>query len=219
MAIGDHRRRRRAALVCSIVAGAALAAVILTGWRQASALVLSCASFPPTASATSLQQSLGSPDVDSTSVPLGETEGDMVPATVLFPHVTSRRIEIVWKDRAARRNPRYVWLRGRPTVWKTPQGITIGTSLHELERMNGHAFHLAGFAFDMAGAVTSWDGGRLTALSSSDCKVRVWAASVDARGARSKWYHQVQGDRDFSSGHPAMQALNPRVSQLRMDFR
>jgi hypothetical protein len=30
----------------------------------------------------------------------------------------------------------------------------------------------------------------------------------------TKDYNQVRGDRSFSSGHPAMRALNPRVSSI-----
>ena len=209
---------RRPSIRWSVFA-AATAAVSLGGWAGPRRLVLTCNSFPPAASAASLQRSFGSPDVDTTSVPLGDTEGDMLPATVLFPHDPMRRIEIVWKDRNALQYPRYVWLNRAPTAWRTSQGITIGTSLRELERLNRGPFHLAGFAFDESGAVTSWDGGRLMALAGSTCDVRVWLDSLgDSNAADSKWYKQVVGDRDFSSRDPAMQALNPRVSRLQIVY-
>jgi hypothetical protein len=36
----------------------------------------------------------------------------------------------------------------------------------------------------------------------------------DASAIGAPEYRQVVGDRVFSSGHPAMQALNPRVYQI-----
>jgi hypothetical protein len=197
-----------------------LAAVLgVAGTRQRSPLVIGCDAFAPTASLASLQRRFGSAEVGADSVPLGETEGDLVPATVLFPNQPGRRIEIVWKDRTARQSPRYVLLAHGPTEWRTPQGMTIGTSLRGLERLNGRPFHLAGFGFDGSGAVTSWDGGRLAALAGAACRLRVNVDSLGAaRTAGSTWYRQVLGDRVFSSGHPAMQALNPRVSKLLLEY-
>jgi|ERR1019366_9228352 hypothetical protein len=188
--------------------------------HSASPLTLSCGAFAPTASVKSLQLEFGSPDVATDSLPLGATEGDMVPATELFPHDPRRRIAIVWHDTAGRRTPRFVQLRHGPTDWKTPEGITIGTSLRELEQLNGRPFHLAGFAFDGSGAVTSWDGGKLISLSAGSCRLVMFVNSLGRLGpAAQRQYDQVSGDRDFSSGHPAMQALNPRVSEILLQYQ
>jgi hypothetical protein len=204
------------ATIASCVIGA-MATVIAA--RASSPLVLSCDAFPPNASSAELQLAFGSAESGSDSLPLGASEGDMVPSTVLFPRDPTRRIQIVWKDRTSKRSPRFVQVSRGPTEWKTPQGITIGTSLRELERLNGRPFHLAGFAFDGSGMVTSWDGGRLAPPRAALCAIRI---SVDSFGvldsAGSRWYRQVVGDRVFSSGHPAMQALNPRVSDLLLQY-
>ncbi|MGH9423225.1 MAG: hypothetical protein ACRD3J_24835, partial [Thermoanaerobaculia bacterium] len=181
---------------------------------------LSCDAFAPTASSASLQRVLGNPETAADSLPLGETEGDMLPATIFFPHDPLRRIAIVWRDTIAKRTPRYVWLSHGASAWRTRQGISVGTSLRTLERLNGRPFRLAGFAFDGSGSVTSWEGGRLATLSTGTC----WfGMRIDSLGplspAERRSYQQVIGDRIFSSGHPAMQSLNPRVSLIVLEYQ
>jgi hypothetical protein len=62
----------------------------------------------------------------------------------------------------------------------------------------------------------SWSGGVLEKLSSEPCELRARLSPGDISGevALHKWSRQVGGERQFSSGHPAMQALNPAVYEL-----
>jgi hypothetical protein len=62
----------------------------------------------------------------------GEADAEV---TVLFPSVPERRLSIQWKDLKARRNPGHVTIAGRSS-WSVA-GVTIGTSLVDLERLNG----------------------------------------------------------------------------------
>jgi len=101
-----------------------------------------------------------------------------------------------------------------PGAWKTAEGIATGTSLLQLEKLNGHAFHLAGFAWDYSGTVTSWDGGRLAPLRVGGVKLSLDPGPRLEPALARKLYEQVQGDGFFPSSHPAMQALNPRVSLI-----
>lgn len=180
---------------------------------------LSCSLLEPTASIQSIKTTFGTDDIAADSLPLGDTEGDWLPATVVFAHDARRRIAIVWKDTVAKRMPRFIRVSG-PTDWRTSEGITIGTSLKELEHLNGKPFHLAGFAFDESGAVTSWDGGKLESLSTPSCGLSMHVNPADSLGpADRKLYEQVQGDSIFSSSHRAMQGLNPRVSDLLIAYR
>lgn len=143
----------------------------------------------------------------------------MVPATVLFPSVPNRRIEVVWRSGDPGRGPHYVRLRGHATDWRTNEGVSIGTSLRQLERLNGGSFHLAGFAFDEAATVSSWDGGRLHSYSDERCRLIVRLDSLAPLNSQQRaLYKRVIGDRDFSSAYPAMQALNPRVAELLLEF-
>jgi len=191
-------------------------AIWATGFgRQAGpALPLSCETFLPTVSLTQLKTTFPAADVGRDSVPLGATEGDMVPATVLFAKDPARSVQIVWKDTATHTQPRYVRVARRPTRWRTPDGITVGTSLRDLERLNGRPFRLAAFGFDGSGSVTSWNGGRLSKPTQGSCQLHIYVDSFTAAGLRSAHFRTVIGEREFSSATRAMHVLNPRVSTL-----
>ena len=139
----------------------------------------------------------------------------MTEGTVLFAKDANARLEISWRDAAARRQPvviRRLASRGR---WHTSSGITLGTDLKTIERLNGRPFTLAGLAFDAQGTVMSWRGGRLEADDSAECHLAMRLRVESSRGKTSaSLERQVRGDSAFSSGHPAMQALNPTVYEL-----
>jgi hypothetical protein len=191
------------------------AAVVLSADREAPRLMLSCETFPPAVSLAEVQASFSVHDVAMDSLGV---EGEMMPATVLFPADRRRRLEIVWKDSVAQRRPRFVYLAVGPTQWRTADGITVGTSLRQLERLNGRPFRLAGFGFDGSGIVGSWNGGRLATAASASCQRRVFVGALTAAAEESKPYRMVRGDHEFWSSNPAMQKLNPRVSLLRLEY-
>ena len=89
-----------------------------------------------------LKRIYGKGNVKDTEVGLGE--GETVPGTVLFPDDPKRMIEIVWKDQKRKRSPESIHFYGEKKLWKTSEGIGLGTSLKELERLNGRGFELAG---------------------------------------------------------------------------
>jgi hypothetical protein len=159
-----------------------------------------------------LRQRHGASSVNSTRIQIGE--GETEPGTVLYPNDSLRRAEVLWQDTSARRRPARVILRGSRSQWQVPRGISLGTSLQELERLNGRPFTLAGFGWDYAGVITDWRGGALdTALAGIKLYLDPGPAQYE-----SAPYSQVLGDRDYSSALPAMQQLNPRVAQIFIDF-
>jgi hypothetical protein len=182
-------------------------------------LPFSCDVFSPRTSATKLAARFGAANLTTAMVNWGE--GDVSPATVLFADDAEARLEIHWSDERNQRNPDAVRVREDKTRWTSPAGITIGTTLRTLERLNGRPFRLAGFAFDWAGTVTTWSGGRLGARRGADClvAVRLNPRPESNRDGRLKGLaEQVDGDKIFSSRHPAMQALNPSVYELLIDY-
>lgn len=155
----------------------------------------------------------------ATAVTVGNVylgEGEYEPGTVLFAGSEDDKVEILWKDVAARRHPRVVRTRGDRSKWSTPDGVTLGLELTKLEAINRRPFRLAGFAWDYGGTQTSWAGGQLG--RAGDCSVRVRLRAKESPGTE-QWYRQLEGAREFSSGHPAMQNLNPRVYEVWLDFR
>ncbi|MFL5535568.1 MAG: hypothetical protein ACJ8AP_07685 [Gemmatimonadales bacterium] len=166
----------------------------------------------PEGSEVELRERYGPSAVDSVRIELGE--GETTPGTVLYPGDSLRRAEIVWKDTVSRRGPARVILRGTQSKWQVGQGISLGSSLQELERLNGRPFVLAGFGWDYAGVITDWKGG---ALDSTLAGVKLYLDPGSAQ-QQSAAYSQVLGDRDYSSDLPAMQQLNPKVAQIFVDF-
>lgn len=162
-----------------------------------------------------LVQRYGADNVRRDRIALGE--GETAPGTVVFPRDASRRLEILWGDTVGHARPSYVAIGGNPTRWLVAPGVTIGTPLTELERLNGGPFTLSGFDFDYAGTVQSWRGGRLDALwkHGNECTTpRVVVRLQPADDAPSRLTAQVSGERAFPSTHPAMQRLDPRVYAL-----
>src|SRR5688572_22592785 len=88
----------------------------------------------------------------------------MVPGTIIYPDSPARRIEILWADQGQRKRPVQFKIKGRSTVWKTEKGITLGTTLKEVERLNDRPFILAGFGWDYGGMTLHSNGGRVKEL-------------------------------------------------------
>jgi hypothetical protein len=176
-----------------------------------------------TATEADLKRIYGEQNVEAGKIHLGE--GEFESGTVLFPEDPMKRIEVLWSDAEGKRYPKSVHLGGirnaafpDRSVWRTTYGITLGTTLFELERINRKPFRLAGFAFDYSGTVLSWNGGALEGVFVSDGTKKVFVRLIYSEPAPPE-HREVLGDRSFSSGHPAMQKINPHVYQMIFVFR
>lgn len=153
----------------------------------------------------------GKENVVSLDIELGEGETEQ--GTALFPDNPERRLEVLWKDREAKRGLKRVQISGEKSLWKTVHGISLGTTLKQLEQLNRKHFLLAGFAWDYSGTVMSWSQGTLEQELGPPPHVTLRLTPPNDP-ANDKLETEVLGDRSFSSGHPAMQELNPRVYQI-----
>lgn len=154
---------------------------------------------------------LGRDQVEPSEIHVGEDFFE--PGTVLYPRDPRRTVEVVWSDTTRRALPTRVTIRGDSSVWHVEGGITLGTSLRELERLNGAEFVLMGFEWDYGGTVASWEGGALERLVRPAGHV-VLALDPPVTGFPPEVYHAVSGDREFASSHPAMRQLNPTVRRI-----
>jgi hypothetical protein len=154
----------------------------------------------------------GAPAVGAARIELGE--GQTAPGTVLFAADSLRRMEVLWHDTVALARPARLILRGSRSQWQLPGGISLGTRLRDLERQNRRPFTLAGFGWDYSGVVVEWGGGRLAdELPGVKLYLDPGPSQYDAAA-----YRDVLGDRDYRSSLPAMQALDPRVYQIFVEF-
>ena len=142
-------------------------------------------------------------------------EGFEEPGVVLYPDDPSRRLEVVW--RGSPPAPAFVWIcRGGkvPCRWRTAAGVSMGTTLKELERLNWKPFKMSGCCFDYAGSVVSFEDGK---LASYDQGLRLFL-NLRTDGLSREEIAPISGDRVISSSHPVLQKLNPRIGVMRLDF-
>jgi len=158
-----------------------------------------------------LIQTYGTENVILHDVDLGEGETEQ--GTELFPADSLRRVDILWKDPIRKRAPKRVQISGAKSLWTTVHSISLGTTLKQLEQWNRKPFRLAGFAFDYSGTVVSWNHGALEQELDSPGRV-ILRLEPSQDQSQQPDYRSVLGDGSFSSGHPAMQRLNPFVYEL-----
>ncbi|MCB0639171.1 MAG: hypothetical protein KDC54_21235 [Lewinella sp.] len=133
-------------------------------------------------------------------------EGLYEEGVVLFPDNPRRRVEIYWEPQFDPVRPSYLRISGYQgeTDWKTTEGITVGTTLTELNRLNGRPFQLYGFGWDYGGSVVDWMGGQL----SNELGLRL------EPGAEAQASMEVVGDQLIRSDHPALAQMDVRVDVL-----
>ncbi len=168
-----------------------------------------------TASELALVRVYGRKNVRNQDIDVGERTLER--GTVVFPDEPLKSAAILWKDLSYNQTPERVQITGSRTLWRTAQGITLGTSLREIERANGRRFVLTGFGWDYGGTIISWERGRLERAFTANGRVilRLRPPAGLARKATAP----ALGDREFRSSDSVMQRINPRVYQIIIEFR
>lgn len=184
--------------------------------RQLSLSFACDSTLSPNLDANRLAERYGPANLSTESIHVGE--GRYVTGTVLFPADSVRRVEIMWKDTVEKRYPSVIRIQGQHSSWQTPAGLTVGMQLLTVERINRRPFRLAGFGFDGSGYVSSWSHGALEDPPSAPCTMHARLSPGEARTTEPSMFRQVVGDRVFSSGHPAMQALNPVIYEILLRY-
>jgi hypothetical protein len=167
----------------------------------------------PQTSEADLIRVFGPENVQRDGIHVGE--GETEPGTLVYAADDTKSLAVIWQDPHERRHPREIRIRGEKSRWRIARGISLGTRLQEIERLNGRPFKLTGFAWDYGGTVTSWNGGRLEAiLAGAILRFDQEAtSSLTDRELRS-----ISGDREFSSAHPVLRKMNPRIHEIIVQF-
>ncbi len=197
-----------------IIYGLALSALLFSNTLLANELnVIPGVSAGPVTANTSeadLIAQLGKEQVKREKIPL--PEDDEMEVTVLFPGNSEKELQVVWDKPFIK--PVAVNIIG--SGWKTPEGITLGISLKDLEKANQSSFKLSGYEWDYAGAVTSYGKGQLSKYANT---LLIRFNDDDAyKHVSDAEYASVMGDSDFSSGNKVMQKMNPVVKEMRITF-
>jgi len=160
----------------------------------------------------------GKDQVGREQIPVDDEGGSRL-GTSLFPRSVDE-LKIVWREGAFDRPQRVLLLLLQPgSRWKTPDGIGVGTTLKELETANGGEFEFAAFAWDGAGWITSWLGGRLVSRCPTDLiRLRLRAQGFD----RLTWQEQeplTGSQRQLRSSDPALGKLRLVIGQIEVMIR
>ena len=159
----------------------------------------------------------GARNVSDGDIDVGE--GETAPGTTVFAGDSTRAIEILWKDPKTKRSPDTLTIKGKASRWKAAHGISLGTSLKDLERINGKPFVLSGFGWDYSGTVYSWENGVLSKdFEGHGSVILRLDTDLVPPNLPEPDYDHVSGDASFSSSNPAMQNINPRVYEILWKF-
>jgi hypothetical protein len=171
-------------------------------------------------SATSTQEDLrqlfGEEHVQQGVIDLGE--GMSQHGTIVFANDPEKRLEILWKDEVNHREPSMIRVSGSSSLWKLPQGITLGTSLKELQAKNSMPFKLFGFYWDNGGTITSWENGNLKSYISPKYQIYLALALPGNPALSSKEQDSITGDQQLFSSNPTLRKLNPKVVSIVVSF-
>lgn len=164
-----------------------------------------------TTSETDLIQAFGKGQVVSGSYYVGEDIE--IPGTILYPDEPTKRLELTWKDKQLNRVPEQVHIYGEKSLWHTTKGITLGTSLNELELLNGRPFKLIGFDIDYQGTVMSWNGGLLESDFKTNHHITIRLKPPLNTNATPEELASL-GGTEFTSDNATMKKANPRVYEI-----
>jgi hypothetical protein len=132
-------------------------------------------------------------------------------AIVIYGSTPIRRLEI-FEDPLDSRS-KLLRLLGNRSFWKLSNGIGLGTTLKELEKLNGRAFKLAGWGHEYGGNVYGWEGGDLKNIA--PFVTMSLEASADRVKLLSDEERSSVGDAVLhSSSEAVIQKLNPKVTYL-----
>jgi len=141
-------------------------------------------------------------------------DGTKVPASILFPNDPKRRLEVWWSNPTARSDIHLIVIGGQST-WTAPDGLRLGQTLEQVEKINHKPFKLKGFDKDRIATVGDWDGGELATLA-GDCNAGV-SLRADAKASAEK-IGAFSADKEYSSSDPAIRGTRPTITEILIGY-
>jgi len=163
-----------------------------------------------TDSLESLKQRYGN---DAVVQDLPGAEGEMYKGLVLFPRATDRRIEVVFiEDKMNAVSALTLREKAKTSRWSVA-GISIGSSLADVQKANGKPFVVSGFGWDYGGFVTDFKNGTLGRILPGGCSIML-RFGKDGNTPRA-----LSGDGvKVSSDNPALLKFAPVVTEISVNF-
>lgn len=182
------------------------------------------------ASEASLMQKLGKANVVRDTI--YTVEGQFEIGTTLYRN-TADQAHVLWRDKKRFARPEMVMIRpardennatlpgttGPATQWTTASGLRLGSTLREVEKINGKPFTMYGFEWDYGGQSSGWRGGSLQTQTGKPFIGATFGFDHDVPENQQSFFEAVIGDTEFLSNNPALQQLNPTVQTLSVFFQ
>jgi len=141
--------------------------------------------------------------------------------TVVFPNDPTKTIVIDWLKKDPNRNPRSMQLEGNRSKWATREGITVGTSLEDIVRLNGQPVALsndgASWGFD-GRYVSDVMGGNLKGLVSQGLFIKLQPAGQLLSWVVKPQYMKLRGENKILSNHPFVEKAKYSVRRIEILF-
>jgi hypothetical protein len=141
-------------------------------------------------------------------------DGTKVPASILFPNDPKRRLEVWWSDRNHRSDIHLIVIGGQST-WTAPDGLRLGQTLEQVEKINQKPFKLKGFDKDHIATVSDWDGGTVATLAGG-CNAGL-SLRADPKASAEK-IGALSADKEYSSSDPAIRATKPTITEILIGY-
>ena len=154
-----------------------------------------------TSSERDLIRIYGSTNVIRSEIYIGE--GEVVLGSILYPN-TNKQLSIEWKEEFSK--PGRISLTQVNSMWRLDNGIAVGSTLDEVEKINGGPFIITGFEWDYPGQTVSWQEGRIP--------VQLQLGFDYNTNISQDEFLQVLGESHFSSQNKTIRKMNLSVKKI-----
>jgi len=200
-------------LALLLAAGAAHAQQPAKTAKPANPYILRCGTpIAPDSTHAKVVQAAGAAHVAYQRVDTGG--GDKIGATVVYPKDPTHRLEVIWTDHTARTKPSSVRV-GHKGVWVMDNGLKVGSTIAEVEALNGKPFRLYGFGWEMGGMLLDWLDGKLAKLPGG-CTLQVRFGIPDQTAPAAG--HPAFGENELVSSASSVRALQPTVTEFSISY-
>jgi hypothetical protein len=155
---------------------------------------------------------------------ISDGEGRTRPGVTIFPNDPRKKISVIWKDSQLKQGVDDIWLRSAcspicQSDWEVTNGLTLGMTLQDLQRLNGNPFTLTNYKGSNGGWVQSWNNGQLDlTLNASGTIIVRLAGPGQGQLTPADQMNIAQLDA-VTSDMQALQDLNPTVNEIRLEFK
>jgi len=145
--------------------------------------------------------------------------------TIVHRSKPNLELHVLWNEDKPERHVKLVVIcpeeeSNTACAWHTAEGITVGTTLKTLEKLNARPFRLMGIDWDYGGKIVSFNQGKLERLrpKCGGMTLQLEEGPGTPSEQRAAWIDEISGDKEFWSSDPAMQGVNPAVQWMSISF-